>query len=325
MNDEARRIIVDTDTATDDAQALLLAATSDRVSIEGVTICAGNVDFDNMVENAKYTLELADVADDVTVYEGARSPLVKTHEHADEVHGNGGLGGSIFPDTGIPSGDRYAVDYIVERARANPGELTLVCIAPLTNVALALRKEPNLDELLDEVWVMGGNVNCSGNVTPAAEFNFWADPDAAKIVVEELDIVLFDWGVTMRDALFDPGTLSEIDAGPDTDLASFFTEITGNLREFNRERRGEAVISQPDAGLLATLIEPDLIERTGTYHADVDEREGLTRGYVAVDENGTTGGDARTTVIESIDSELFQRMFTSMLFDRSPDVTGTDE
>ncbi|WP_231187394.1 nucleoside hydrolase [Haladaptatus sp. DYF46] len=318
MNEDTRRVIIDTDTAGDDTQALLLAATSNDIEIEGVTICTGNVEFEYMVENAKYTLDMVGIAEDVTVYEGARSPLVKTHEYADYVHGEGGLGGDLFPDTGIPSGDRHGADYIVEMARENPGEITLACIAPLTNVALALQKEPNLNELLDEVWVMGGNVNCLGNVTPAAEFNFWVDPDAAKRVIRDLDVVLFDWGVTVRDTVFDADLLTEIDDGPDTELASFFTEITTPVREFNEESQGRDMTTQPDAGLMATLIEPDLIESAATYHVDVDEREGLTRGYTLVDEDDVTDGEARTTVIESIDTATFHRMFEDMLFESSP-------
>ncbi|WP_433629288.1 nucleoside hydrolase [Halomicrococcus sp. NG-SE-24] len=321
MSRETRRVIIDTDTASDDTQALLLAATSDRIAIEGVTICTGNVEFEYMVENAKYTLDLAGVADDVTVYEGARTPLVKTHEHADDVHGEGGLGGDLFPETGVPSGDRYAVDYIVEQARENPGELTLVCIAPLTNVALALQKEPNLNELLDEVWVMGGAVNYPGNVTPAAEFNFWVDPDAAKRVVRELDIVLFDWGVTVRDTAFDAETLAEIEAGPDTDLASFFLEIASSVRESNEANLGRDLTTQPDAGLMAGIIAPELIEETGTYHVDVDEREGLTRGHLSVDKNNDTGDDVQTTIIQSFDTRLFHQMFKDMLFKRSPEAS----
>ncbi|WP_227353092.1 nucleoside hydrolase [Haladaptatus salinisoli] len=321
MSDKPRRVIIDTDTAGDDTQALLLAVTSERLDIEGVTICAGNVEFEYMVENAKYTLELAGIADDVTVYEGAREPLVKTHEFASYVHGEGGLGGDLFPDTGLPSGDIHGADYIVERARENPGELTLVCIAPLTNVALALRKEPNLNELLDEVWVMGGNANCLGNVTPAAEFNFWVDPDAAKIVLRELDVMLFDWGVTVRDTAFDAETLADFADRSETELSAFFTEISDSVRAFNNEAHGEDMTTQPDAGLVAGLIEPSLIERTGTYHADVDEREGLTRGYLSVDEDDVTGGDARTTVIESFDNERFRRMFEDMLFENAPEIS----
>jgi purine nucleosidase len=318
MSDDARNVIIDTDTAGDDTQALLLAATSDRLDVEGVTICAGNVEFDYMVENAKYTLDLAGVTDEVTVYEGASEPLVKSHDHATHVHGEGGLGGDLFPDTGIPSGDQHGADYIVEKARENPGEITLVCIAPLTNVALALRKEPNLGELLDEVWVMGGNVNCLGNITPAAEFNFWVDPEAAKVALRELDVTLFDWGVTVRDTAFDADTLARFEDA-DTDYADFFAEITESVREFNEESFGEDMTTQPDAGLVGALVEPDLVEESGTYHVDVDEREGLTRGYTSVDENDVTDGEARTRVVESFDGDRFESMFEAMLFEGSPE------
>ena len=315
---EARSVIIDTDTAGDDTQALLLAALSDRIDIEGVTICAGNVEFDYEVENAKYTLDLAGVADDVTVYEGARDPLLKDHDFADYVHGEGGLGGSLFPDTGIDSGDRHAVDYIVDAARENPGEITLVCIAPLTNVALALRTEPELNDLLDEVWVMGGNVNCLGNVTPAAEYNFWVDPDAAKMALNELDVTLFDWGLTVRDTVFDADTLARIDA-IDTPYADFYTEITTQVRAFNRGSMGADATTQPDSAVVAGLIDPDLIEESHTYHVDVDEREGMTRGYSAVDEDGVGDGDPRTDVVESFDGDGLREMFLRTFEDGDPD------
>jgi purine nucleosidase len=312
-------VIVDTDTAGDDTQALLMAGTSDRIDIEGVTVCAGNVEFDRQVENAKYTLDLVGLADEVTVYEGARSPLQKENEHVTDIHGDGGMGGDLFPDTGIPSGDEHAVDYIVETVRENPGEITLVCIAPLTNVALALQKEPDLPDLVDEVWVMGGNANCVGNVTPAAEYNFWVDPDAASIVVSELDVTLFDWGLTVRDTVFDAETLTEIEDNSSAPLAEFFLTVSEQVRKYNRETVGADQTTQPDSVLTAALVEPELIDESGTYYVEVDEREGLTRGYSAVDETGTTDGEPRTRVVESIDERLFERMFLEMLFEGSPD------
>jgi purine nucleosidase len=315
---EPRRVIIDTDTAGDDTQALLLAALSDRIELEGVTICAGNVEFDYEVENAKYTLDVAGVADDVTVYEGAREPLLKDHDYADYVHGEGGMGGSLFPETGIESGDRHGADFIVDAARANPGEITLVCIAPLTNVALALRKEPDLGELLDSVWVMGGNVNCLGNVTPAAEYNFWVDPDAAKMVMTELDTVLFDWGLTVRDTVFDAETLARIES-MGTTYADFYTEVSAQVRRFNRESFGEDMTTQPDSAVVAGLVEPELIQESHTYHVDVDEREGLTRGYAAVDEDGVGDGTPRTEVVESLDADGFERLLCRMLETGSPD------
>ncbi|PSP77867.1 nucleoside hydrolase [Halobacteriales archaeon QS_1_68_20] len=314
-----RRVIVDTDTAGDDTQAIVLAALSDRIEIEGVTVAAGNVDFDREVENARYTLQLTGSAD-VPVYEGARSPLMKEYETAEYVHGEGGLGGDLFPDTGIPSADQHAVDFIVETARENPGEITLACIAPLTNVALACEREPELNELLDEVWIMGGNVNCLGNVTPAAEYNFWVDPDAAKIVLDELDVTLVDWGVTVRDSLFGTETLDRIeDAADDSAYADFYATITESVRAFNEETMGQDATTQPDSLVTACLIDPDLIEAEGRYFVDVDEREGMTRGYTLVDENGVLGEDPNARVIESIDADGFREMFLDALIHGDPE------
>ena len=313
--DSPRRLLVDTDTAGDDTQAILLAALSDRVALEGVTICAGNVPFEYQVENAKYTLSLVG-AEDVPVYEGARSPLSKGYTYAEYVHGEGGLGGDLFPETAIPSADEHAVDAIVRTARENPGEITLACIAPLTNLALALQLEPELPELLDGVWVMGGAVNALGNVTPAAEYNFWVDPDAARIVLEAFELTLVDWGVTVRDSLFDAETFAEIES-IDTELSEFFVAITGAVREFNSQSDHDAleadVTTQPDSMTLATLLEPDIVERAETYHVEVDDRAGLTRGYSAVDELRVTDGKPRTRVVESVDGDRFERMMLDML------------
>jgi purine nucleosidase len=314
-----RRVIIDTDTAGDDSQAIVLAALAERIEIEAVTIAAGNVGFADEVRNAKYSLQLAD-SGDVPVYEGARSPLLKDHETAEYIHGEGGLGGELDPDVDIPSAEGFAPDAIVELARDHPGELTLMCIAPLTNVALALKREPALNDLLDSVWVMGGNVNCLGNVTPAAEFNFWVDPEAAKLVVRELDVTLIDWGLTVRDSTFEAGTLDRIaDAADGSPFAQFYTAIARSVREFNRERFGEDVTTQPDTLVSGLLIDPSLIEREGTHHVDVDEREGLTRGYTMVDELGVTDGAADTRVVESVDADGFRRLFLDGIIHGDPE------
>jgi len=314
-----RRVIIDTDTAGDDSQALVMAALSERIEIEAVTVAAGNVDFADEVRNAKYSLQLAD-SEDVPVYEGARSPLLKDHETAEYVHGEGGLGGDLDPEVDIPSADGFAPDAIVDLAREHPGELTLVCIAPLTNVALALQREPGLGDLLDSVWVMGGNVNCLGNVTPAAEYNFWVDPDAAKLVVRDLDVTLVDWGLVVRDSTFGSETLDRIaGAADESRFADLFTSIAASVRAFNRQQFGEDVTTQPDSVVSALLVDPSLVERAGTYHVDVDEREGLTRGYTLVDELGVTDGTPDTRVIESIDEDGFRRLFLDTVVHGEPE------
>ena len=314
---DARRVVVDTDTAGDDTQAILLCCLTDRLEVEALTVVAGNVPFDYEVENAKYTLSLVD-HEDVPVYEGAREPLLKDYEHAEYVHGEGGLGGELFPDTGIESEPGFAPDVIVERARESPGELTLLCIGPLTNLALAHAREPDLPELLDEVWVMGGAVEWGGNVTPAAEYNFWVDPDAAMRVVREFEVHLVDWGVCVRDGVFGPDTLDRI-AGMDTDLASFFETITASVREFTADQQGIDGTTQPDSLAAALLAYPELRDTVGTYHVAVDEREGLTRGYTAADTDGVTDGEPRTHVVESADAEGYRETHLSMLRHEDPD------
>ena len=317
MDAPRRRVIVDTDTAGDDTQAILLSLLTDRATVEGLTMVAGNVEFEYEVENAKYTLQLAG-REDVPVYEGAEEPLLKAWEYADYVHGEGGLGGDLFPDTGIASADEHAVDFILDTVRASPGEVSLLCIGPLTNIALALKREPDLDELVDEVWIMGGAVNCLGNVIPSAEYNFWVDPDAAKLVLRDLDCHLVDWGLTVDASTFGPAEYDRI-ADADTPYADFFREITEPVREFTKEEQGLDGVTQPDSLAAALLYYPELRGESGTYYADVDEREGLTRGHSAVDEGGMLDEDERTTVWHSADAEGFTDVMVSMLREGDPD------
>ncbi len=316
MTDE-KRVIVDTDTAGDDAMALLLAARSDRLSLDAVTVVAGNVPFDYEVENAKYALDLAG-AGDVPVHEGAREPLLKEFEHADYVHGEGGLGGDLFPDTGVESAEGHAAAAIARTARERPGEVTLLCIGPLTNVALASWLEPDLPDLLDEVWVMGGAANAVGNVTPAAEYNFWVDPDAAKHVLGTFDVTLVDWGVCVRDATVEGDEIDALaDAG--TPYADLFAEISGPVRAFTADQLGVDATTQPDSLAVAAAAYPDLVTETGTYYVDVDARNGMTRGYSLVDELDVTDGEPRTRVVESVDSEQFAAIFAALLRHGDPD------
>jgi purine nucleosidase len=318
MADSGTRAIIDTDTAGDDAMAILMAALSDRLDVEGLTVVAGNVPFDYQVENAKYALDLAGVADDVPVYEGARSPLVKDHDHVEYVHGEGGLGGDLFPDTGVPSADEHAGSYIARTARENPGEVSLVCIGPLTNVALAYKLEPDLPDLLETVWVMGGAANTLGNDTPSAEYNFWVDPDAAKLVLGEFETTMVDWGVCVRDSMVEGDAIDDL-ASAGTPYGEFFGKIASSVRAFTRRKLGVDATTQPDSLTVAVAIEPGLVTEAGTYFVDVDEREGMTRGYSLVDELGVTDGEPRTRVVESVDEELFQEMFAAMLGHGNPE------
>jgi len=307
------RVIVDTDTAGDDTQALALACLTDRLTVEAATVVAGNVPFEHEVANAAYTLSLVGADDRVPVYEGARSPLLKDFEHAEEVHGAGGLGGDLVADTDVDTADGFAPDVIAERCRESPGDVSLLCIGPLTNLALAHAREPDLPDLVDEVWVMGGNVNCAGNVTPAAEFNFWVDPDAARRVLANFEVTLVDWGLCQRNRL--GGDLFDAVESMDTDRADFFLEVNKQARAFG----DDDTVALPDGLTAALMAYPELREGLDTYHVEVDERDGLTRGYTSVDVVGVTDGDERTTVVETADADGFVDVLLGMLRDGDPD------
>ncbi|MFB6221664.1 MAG: nucleoside hydrolase [Halolamina sp.] len=317
---QQRRIVLDTDTAGDDTQAILLAALSPRIDLDSLTVVAGNVAFEDEVANAKHALEIAGVADEVPVYEGARSPLVKDHETVEHVHGKGGLGGNVFPDPDIASAAGHAATHIVETARASPGEVSLVCIGPLTNVALACRLEPNLNDLLDGVWVMGGAVNTIGNDTPSAEYNFWVDPDAAKVVVDELDATLVDWGLCQRQGTLEGPQLEAIGAAADESrFAEFFLTVSERVREFTQEKHGIDATTQPDSLTVALFAYRDLVERSTAHFVDVDEREGMTRGYSLVDELSVLDETPTTEVVEEIDEAGFAELFMDMLLHGDPE------
>src|SRR5712691_10651797 len=177
-----RRFILDTDPGIDDALALFLALASPEVQLEAVTTVSGNVDVAFTTYNALTLLELAGRTD-IPVARGCDRPLIRQPFNAAFVHGDNGLGGLQLPEPSIQPLEEHAIDVIIEKVMAAPGEITLVAIGPLTNIALALRREPRIVQQVREVVIMGGALRVPGNDTPAAEFNIYADPDAAHIVL----------------------------------------------------------------------------------------------------------------------------------------------
>jgi inosine-uridine nucleoside N-ribohydrolase len=183
------RVILDVDTGVDDALALALAVLHPRVQLEAVLTVAGNVGLDITTRNTLRVLDWVD-ATDVPVATGASGPLSAEVREASHWHGPDGLGGATLPDSGrraLANG----VDYLVQRLMAEPGELTLVCVGPLTNLALVVQQQPAIVDAVRSVVVMGGAARPPGNVTPVAEFNIYADPEAANIVFNQ------PWPLTM--------------------------------------------------------------------------------------------------------------------------------
>ncbi len=296
-------LVIDTDTAQDDCVALLVGLLDPAADLTAVTMVAGNVGFDQQVRNAFLTMSVAGRLGSVPVYLGSRQPLVRPWVSAENVHGDG-VGGLSIDTVGLEPEREHAVDALIRLAAENPGELCVVAIGPLTNIALAAAKDRDFVRNVKALYIMGGSNNGRGNITAAAEFNFYVDPEAAKAVLAAgFDTVIVPWDrLTLRDAVFGQDRLDEI-AAVGTPLADFFTQIVATTLDFDR-RVGIDGSTHPDSLTVSVLLHPELIAASAPYHVDVEAGSELTRGYSAMSW-GVHGLEPNATVIEAVDSEAF--------------------
>lgn len=220
-----RTFLIDTDTASDDAVAIIMALRAPDVRVAAITTVAGNVNVVQSTSNALYTVELCGA--DVPVYPGADKPLLRRYENATWFHGRDGLGDHGYAPTRRTPEKLHAVDAIIQTIEANPG-LVLVTLGPLTNIALALARRPQIASQVSRCVIMGGNPCCEGNVTPAAEFNIWVDPDAARMVMlSNLPVELVGWHLCRGDAVLHDDDIHRVLALK-SDVASFAGEELGD-------------------------------------------------------------------------------------------------
>lgn len=305
-------IVIDTDTAQDDCVALLVGLLDPAADLRAITMVAGNVGFERQVRNAHMTLSVAGRLGTVPVYLGCRRPLVREWVSAEYVHGDG-AGGLDMDFAGLAPREEHGVDALIALAAASPGQITVVCIGPLTNIAMAAVKDPAFVGNVKALVVMGGSNNARGNITAAAEYNFYVDPEAAKTVFEAgfASITVVPWApVTLRDAVFPRARLDQI-ARIDTPLARFFSRITETTLGFN-ESVGIHGSTHPDSLAAAVLLHPELVTSTGAYAVDVETGSALTRGYAAMSW-GAHGLEANATVVEGVDADGFADYLVGLL------------
>lgn len=275
-----RTFLIDTDTASDDAVALIMALRAPDVRVAAITLVAGNVDVQQATRNALYTVELCGAT--VPVHAGAAKPLVRVYQNATWFHGRDGLGDHDYPAPKQSPHPKHAVDAIIETIEANPG-LVLVTLGPLTNVALAVSKSPAIVSKVSRCVVMGGAPCCEGNVTPAAEYNIWVDPEAANIVMRSgLPVELIGWQLCRGDAVLDSDDIERVQ-GFDTKLARFAIECNSHARAAYKIQTGEDGICLPDPVAMCVALDSTTGTSWSEHYIEVETQSELTRGMTVVD------------------------------------------
>jgi purine nucleosidase len=275
-----RTFLIDTDTASDDAVALIMALRADGVRVAAITVVAGNVNVHQATRNALYTAELC--GSDVPIFTGSEKPLLRAYQNATWFHGQDGFGDHNYPAPNRPAEKMHAVDAIIETAQSNPG-LTMVTLGPLTNVALAVSKKPEIASKVSRCVVMGGAPSCEGNVTPAAEYNIWVDPEAARIVMRSgLRIELIGWQLCRGKAVLDPEDIAHVE-GLNTELARFAIECNSHARGALKIQTGEDGICLPDPVAMCLALDPSIGTDWSDHYIDVETESELTRGMTVVD------------------------------------------
>jgi purine nucleosidase len=300
-----RTFIIDTDTASDDAVALVMALRHPDVEIAAITVVAGNVPLPQALQNALYTVELCGAAERVPVYAGCDRPLRVALRTAEFVHGQDGMGDIGLPVHGRRPAEGDAVDVLVDEINRRPaGSVTLVTLGPLTNVARALQRDPGIASRLREIVTMGGTADAVGNITAAAEFNIWVDPEAAKIVFEAgAKLTMVGWDISRKYAVLDDAEASRLRAvGP---LGEFAVGIQAHLNEFVKAETHLAGFDLPDPIAMAVALDPTIATLVERLHVRVETTGDITAGQTVVDHIGVEHGAPNVDVVLEASRERF--------------------
>ncbi len=307
-----RKIIIDTDPGQDDAVALLLAlASPDELEVLAITAVAGNVPLALTTRNARTVCELARISH-VPVHAGCDAPLSRRLVTAEHVHGKTGLDGADLPAPTLPLASMGAVEAIVHHVRREPpGTVTLCPLGPLTNVATALRHAPDIAERLGGIVLMGGAYFEVGNVTPAAEFNIYVDPEAAaEVFASGVDLTVLPLDATHK-ALITPPRLQAI-ADIGTPVARAVAGWLDFYERFDLEKYGGQGGPLHDPCVIAHLLEPELFSGR-RINVEIETVSDLTRGMTVADWWGVTDRCPNAHFVGHVDADAFFRLLTERL------------
>ena len=307
-----QRLIIDTDPGVDDAQAILLASAHPNTKIEAILSVGGNVGIEHTTRNALAIVEVID--QEIPVYRGCDEPLVYQSENAAWVHGADGLGDSGIEPLSKKIEKEHAVNALIRMINAEPNEFTVVAIGPLTNIGLAVKLDPTLPHKVKRFVVMGGAVTSHGNSSNlAAEFNIYADPEAAYVVFEawanaEKLIEIVDWEATIRHGI--PKDIVKQWRTWETARAKFFNAISNQQ---NADILNKFGMLAPDPLALAVAVEPSCVKRADSCYVVVETGGTHARGQTIVDWHHQLNKTPNASIILDVDLERFAALFEAGL------------
>ncbi|MDE0968510.1 MAG: nucleoside hydrolase [Octadecabacter sp.] len=307
----ARNIIIDTDPGQDDAVAILLALASPELNVLGITAVAGNVPLELTQKNARIICELAGFPG-MLVFAGCDRPLNRPLVTAEHVHGKTGLDGPQMATPTMPLQDQHAVDWIIDTLRAAPeNSITICALGPLSNIATAMQRAPDIKPAISEIVLMGGGFFEGGNITPTAEFNIYVDPHAADIVFKSgLPLTVMPLDVTHK-ALTNKARVDAFRA-LETIVGHMTAEWTDFFERFDKEKYGSKGAPLHDPTVIAYLIEPNLF--SGRHiNVEIETQSELTMGMTVADWWGVTDRAPNCTFMGGLDTDRFFKLITERL------------
>jgi purine nucleosidase len=300
------KLILDTDPGIDDALAFILLKAMPEVSLQAITVTHGNTTVEKCTTNALKLVELLGMTE-IPIAMGATEPLVKTLSVAEETHGDTGLGHAILPDPSIKIVSTNAANLIIEIVNANPGEVTILCIGPVTNLALALLKDPSLRRKIKNVVSMAGTFHYPGNATPSSEYNVFCDPESFDILLRSgIDLTIVPLDVTYK-CLFTKSHVERL-MGAREDIRKFIDRSTAFYMEFHAEYQGIEGCAINDPLAAAILVKPELVTMRD-YYVDIELSGEFTTAKLSADHFVATGNPPNAKVAMEVDVEAFMDFF----------------
>jgi len=306
-----KRLVIDCDPGIDDAQAIMMAYVHPEVNIEAITSVSGNVDVKHTTSNVLKVLDILN-ADAIPLYAGAYSALVEKSENASFVHGEDGMGDIGLPNSSRKVEEMPAAVALIKLAKENPGDLSLIAIGPLTNLALSIHLEPNLPKLYKELVIMGGAYLSKGNTKNyPAEFNILADPDAAHVVFEKWHgFRMVTWETTLAHGI-PSETILKLSHN-DNPRSKFLNKLMSRVEIYKKNQKTKlSYFADPLA--MAVMLEPDIVVESIDKYVQIERFGHLSRGMTVVDWWGSSQKTPNVNIVQKVDLErfiaLFQRAF----------------